>query len=457
MTVKATAPTLAPSASLPSLETASKPLLDLAAKTSAQYKALVTARNAMEVQAGSEPVDEEQFFVAVTKLSEDHTALEQSIQELEIQFASDPKIVQVAHHLRGVLNGDVPAKTMPTASSAPALKPTTVESAENAYSALAHHLESGSTDEQEKEQLGLNLFNAFKEVKKNDDSSFRKSETYQDLSKAYNSLMRTAFAPKMSAPLQESFTNALQTVANTAQEVSTNSNLVQKYVDTQLQEKQMQQQMTHIKRAIAEACNSDTSRTNQAGFLVPNNLFFQHPLFGQISTDLSVALEQFEARFNHLLDKQYDMLLPHINTHYKAKRTKGDGNCLFHTIAHLTKFDHVMARKEVTKHIQENPDLFESVIRKSIKDDPDIADGMQNERGTFVERYVAYMEKDGIWGGNAEIQALSNILGRPIIARQKGSSTKTISFFPTKGKLKTRVPLLILNSGGHFEPLVPRQ
>ncbi len=457
MTLLATTPTLTPSATPSKLGAAAAPLLDLATKTAELYKAIMQERAAMALQAQDQPIDEEFFFEAVTKLSKDHTAVEQSIRELETQFKNDPKIKQVASQIRGVLNGDAPTQAMDTTPSQPAVKPTAVESAENAYSALAYHLESGSADEQEKQQLGLNLFNAFKEVKKNGDPIFRKSESYQSLSKAYDSVMQEAFAPKVPALVQESFTNALQTIANAAEEISANKDLVQKYIDTQLQEKKLLQEIPLVKRAMAEAWNNSLFSANQEGSLVPNNLYFKHPLFGQINTDLSVALEQFEAPFNRLLDQQYGELLPYIDTHYTARQTAGDGNCLFHTIAHLTNSDHVSARKAVTQHMSENPELFEALIEERMGNDPAVAAGMKKFRGTIVERYAAYMEQNSVWGGKPELQALSNITGRPVIARQKGAIVATISFFPTKGKLKTRAPLLILNSGGHFEPLIARR
>lgn len=80
----------------------------------------------------------------------------------------------------------------------------------------------------------------------------------------------------------------------------------------------------------------------------------------------------------------------------------GDGNCLFRSIAHQAYGDeeqHRMVRIRCMQYILTEKDYFSSFIEGG---------------AAKVEEYVQQKEKNGIWGDNIEIQAMSEIYDRSI-------------------------------------------
>ncbi len=80
----------------------------------------------------------------------------------------------------------------------------------------------------------------------------------------------------------------------------------------------------------------------------------------------------------------------------KLKEIGGDGNCLFRSISDQLRgneHDHFELRHEAIIHMRENAEFFKFYI----EDDEDIND------------YLDTMSRDGIWGGQLEMNALSQV------------------------------------------------
>lgn len=78
---------------------------------------------------------------------------------------------------------------------------------------------------------------------------------------------------------------------------------------------------------------------------------------------------------------------------------KGDGNCLFRAMSHQLYGDeeyHAQIRALCMQYIRQEQAFFQDYITEDI------------------EQYAERKERDGIWGDDVEIQALSEIYCRPI-------------------------------------------
>lgn len=96
----------------------------------------------------------------------------------------------------------------------------------------------------------------------------------------------------------------------------------------------------------------------------------------------------------HFSEFQTKMLS--YNLHLKD--IKGDGNCLFRSIADQldgNEGEYSKYRKMAVEELIENREFFQNFI-------PDTM--------TF-DKYISLVSTDGVWGGNMELQALSKVLG----------------------------------------------
>ena len=81
----------------------------------------------------------------------------------------------------------------------------------------------------------------------------------------------------------------------------------------------------------------------------------------------------------------------------KVKEMGDDGNCMFRAIADQLEGDeakHESYRRECVGYMRDNRDKFVPFI----------------EDDETIEQYCDTMEKDGIWGGQVEMNALANAL-----------------------------------------------
>lgn len=92
----------------------------------------------------------------------------------------------------------------------------------------------------------------------------------------------------------------------------------------------------------------------------------------------------------------------------QLKDVGGDGSCLFRSIADQidgSEVMHKMYRDEACRHMLRHVDFYSAFI-----DEDD--DGS-------LEQYVKEMAKDGEWGGNLELQALSSCCNMNIVIHRK--------------------------------------
>lgn len=141
-------------------------------------------------------------------------------------------------------------------------------------------------------------------------------------------------------------------------------------------------------------------------------------------------LEQENKFRSRLLQKKYDL---HI--------IKRDGNCLFSSISdqvYGTDKHSSIIREKCMDYVEKNKLFYSQFI----------------EGGeTQIPAYIQRKRKNGIWGDNLEIQALSEIYGRPIEIYV--NVDKPIRSFCNDGD-KTRYPIKISYHGNkHYNSIVP--
>lgn len=403
------------------------------------YQDLVTARKAFSER------DESQFYEDVEFLSLQLSFLERDILKFETQFAGDNKVPEQVQKIRQILKGS------PLAPNAiPRTEQTAVPSnfeksfakAEDAADQFEAFLALECDIPDAEQELAINMHNQMQIVKQNDDPTFRKSRRFRDLLEKHDDLLRRAYAPKICPFVTEQFQNILERCAGCLENAENGGDPIQKYLATQLLENEM-----------SNFCAAHNLNPN----FFSNSFRFKHPIFGEIDTDLSNLKADFAARTD--LSKQFSALRHHIDREYTPKRVPLDGNCFFHSAAHFAPgLSHDEVRRNIHQHMTRYKEAYRSVIKERINNEPEL-----RRRGiTTVESYLSFIQKNGTWGGKPELQALSDLLGRPILVRQKGGEGKRkgiiSTFFPIHGIITNHLPLMILNSGeGHFEPLIQNQ
>ncbi len=132
------------------------------------------------------------------------------------------------------------------------------------------------------------------------------------------------------------------------------------------------------------------------------------PEFAQFLKDLSSPLtHELYQRYQRMASSRPDAkerLFAHLlSTQFRIQNVPDDGNCLFHACGLGTQFTHQQLRADAVRHIRARADFF--------------ADYMEDD--ITLEEYALQMEQDKTWGGNVEIQALCELLKRPIVVYNK--------------------------------------
>ena len=125
---------------------------------------------------------------------------------------------------------------------------------------------------------------------------------------------------------------------------------------------------------------------------------------------------------------------------YALHLIKRDGNCLFSSISdqvYGTDKHNKIIREKCMDYIEKNKSFFSQFI-----------EGGEAKIKSYIER----KRKNGIYGDNIEIQALSEIYNRPIeIYNQIDKPMKTFS----KDDFDKRFPIKISYFNGHYNSIVP--
>ncbi|MCP3925193.1 MAG: hypothetical protein GY714_21675, partial [Desulfobacterales bacterium] len=101
-------------------------------------------------------------------------------------------------------------------------------------------------------------------------------------------------------------------------------------------------------------------------------------------------------------------------TGYRINPIKRDGNCLFRAVADQVFGDpreHAAIRNMCANHMEENPAFFYEFVKYL---NPEF------------KQYISNLRRDGEWGGDPEITALSEILNSPIEVYQNSEIPRTV-------------------------------
>ena len=152
----------------------------------------------------------------------------------------------------------------------------------------------------------------------------------------------------------------------------------------------------------------------------------------QLSKKKKSDVEQLEEKFKKKLH----------NYNYILHIVPSDGNCLFSSISdqvYGTEKHNSIIREKCMDYIQKNAIYYSQFI-----------EGGETQMSAYIER----KRKNGIWGDNLEIQALSEIYKRPIEIYI--DVNKPISSFSNKNLGIKRFPIKISYHGNkHYNSMVP--
>eukprot|EP00494_Astrolonche_serrata_P034583 UN34852 len=115
-----------------------------------------------------------------------------------------------------------------------------------------------------------------------------------------------------------------------------------------------------------------------------------------------------------------------------------DGNCLFRAISHQiygTEEHHKLIREKCVEYMKVERDYFSPYIESS---------------SSFAE-YCKHMDKMGVWGGNVEIQAISEMYGRPI--EIYAYDTKPMKTYSNQAVSKMGPIRLSYHQGSHYNSI----
>lgn len=103
---------------------------------------------------------------------------------------------------------------------------------------------------------------------------------------------------------------------------------------------------------------------------------------------------------------------------------EGDGNCLFRSVADQLEGDesmHAVCRQRTVEYILENKDMYTHFI----------------EDDETIEEYCKDMAKDGIWGGQIELNALAMVYRFNAVIHQVDHPSLMQSFIDPVGSVPT--------------------
>ena len=152
-----------------------------------------------------------------------------------------------------------------------------------------------------------------------------------------------------------------------------------------------------------------------------------------------------------LLDDKFKEI---ITTTFIAKENAGGGDCLFHSFADMIAsyvskpLDSMQIRRLIVNQFIKHPMRYKNDILQSLS-------GIEHELGLspgevttlinkkelppdVLNRYIAHISKSGTWGGDAEVRAFADLVGRPItkVYANAGQLTEMRDLFEATTDLK---------------------
>ncbi len=94
----------------------------------------------------------------------------------------------------------------------------------------------------------------------------------------------------------------------------------------------------------------------------------------------------------------------------------GDGNCLFHSMGLAFNLKQNELREVIANYLEKH--------RKDKLNDMSLEEWLQLEKDMLLDKYCKLIRKDGIWGGNMEINVATKIFKTNIFVLTKDNDKK---------------------------------
>ena len=139
----------------------------------------------------------------------------------------------------------------------------------------------------------------------------------------------------------------------------------------------------------------------------------------KMKTKMEEKEEKLPERFMWPNELYFDKLI-FERKGYRINPMQRDGNCLFRAVADQVYCDHKLhssVRKLCANHMQEEEKYFSEFIHEPID----------------YTKYISDLRKDGAWGGNYEIIALSHIFKRSVEVYENSEDPRMFEFPNNQG------------------------
>jgi len=181
----------------------------------------------------------------------------------------------------------------------------------------------------------------------------------------------------------------------------------------------------------------------------------------EIDSPFTAYLKNATDRLADSQETRHPQQLALIKQKYEARDMGAGGDCFFRSIiGSMTKnksdadSQHLELRRQLADHMRENKNYYaNSILALQTAGDEWFRVLTSNTTGgTVVERYINSLRKQSVWGGGeAETQAMSDALQRPIVI-VGADHVQIIHPYKDSGQ----EPVVITHGSGHYRAMLPK-
>jgi hypothetical protein len=179
-------------------------------------------------------------------------------------------------------------------------------------------------------------------------------------------------------------------------------------------------------------------------------------------TDLTPMYEKTGKELRDFQAKRDIQQRAFLTAKYQAREMGGGGDCLFRSMAGVMNLNpdqtHAAQRQQIVVHMRNNRARYQPLIESRIRGDQMARDGIARVPGNDnFEKYLNWMSQQGSWGGEAEIQAFSDLSQRPVVMVQEAHQRRGVNTVFPQSQGEGRLPVVLKNLGTtHFQAMLFR-
>lgn len=130
---------------------------------------------------------------------------------------------------------------------------------------------------------------------------------------------------------------------------------------------------------------------------------------------------------------------------FQEKIVPGDGNCLFHSMGLAFNLKQSELRELIANYLEKN--------KKEKLNGMTLEDWLQLEKDMSLDKYCQLIRKDGIWGGNMEINVATKMFKTNIFVLMKDNDKKKYKMVSSYVFNDNAKNVFLLYNGIHYNYL----